>query len=184
MKIYTKTGDQGETGLLGGPRVSKSHARVAAYGELDELNAALGLARAEGLPSEIDCVLSRIQHELFSVGAELACPYPEAYGLPVVEALHIDQLERDLDHFDARLPALKHFILPGGSKTSALLHLARTICRRAERAVVSLREKDPQHVSQNVIGYVNRLGDLLFLLARAANQAADIPDVPWIRNGP
>ena len=181
MKIYTKTGDGGETGLLAGPRVSKNHVRVAAYGDLDELNATLGLARAEGLPQEVDSVLGRIQHELFNVGSELACPHPEAYGLPMVEPVHIAALEKEIDAFESALPPLQQFILPGGSRCSALLHMARTVCRRAERRVVELRECEADKVSENVVGYVNRLGDLLFLLARAANQAAGVPDVPWQR---
>lgn len=179
MKIYTKTGDGGQTGLLAGPRVSKNHVRVEAYGEVDELNAHLGLARSAGLPTDIDRLLSRVQHELFDVGAELACPHPEAYGLPMVDLAMIEALEHEIDDFDSRLPPLKQFVLPGGAGTSALLHVARTVCRRAERRVVTLHQSDPAHVSENVVGYLNRLGDLLFLLARAANQAAAVEDVPW-----
>lgn len=179
MKIYTKTGDDGTTGLLAGPRVSKDHVRVEACGGVDELNAHLGLARSTRLPAEIERLLSRVQHELFDVGAELACPHPEAYGLPMVDHAMIETLEREIDEFDGRLPPLKQFILPGGAETSALLHVARTVCRRAERRVVTLYQSDPVHVSDNVVGYLNRLGDLLFLLARAANQAAGVADVPW-----
>ncbi|MCH5375793.1 MAG: cob(I)yrinic acid a,c-diamide adenosyltransferase [Planctomycetes bacterium] len=184
MKIYTKTGDNGETGLLAGPRVSKDHVRVEAYGEVDEINALLGLARSERLPQEIDRILVRVQHELFNVGAELACPYPEAYGLPMVDLPRIDALEAEIDRFEDELPPLRQFILPGGSRASALLHVARTVCRRAERRVVSLRKADPEHVSENVLGYLNRLGDLLFLLARAANHALNVDDVPWSREVP
>jgi len=181
MRIYTKTGDGGETGLLAGPRVSKDHVRVEAYGEVDEVNALIGLARAEGLPLPIDRILARVQHELFNVGAELACLHPEAYGLPIVDPAQIEILEREIDDFENDLPALNQFIMPGGAKTSALLHVARTVCRRAERRVVSLRKEDPDHVSENVLGYLNRLGDLLFLLARAANRAQGVDDVPWSR---
>lgn len=179
MKIYTKTGDSGKTGLLAGPRVSKDHVRVEAYGEIDELNAHLGLARSAGLPEAIDRLLSRIQHELFDVGAELACPDPEAFGLPTVQPEMIEYLERELDYYEDLLPPLRQFILPGGASTSAMLHVARTVCRRAERRVVTLYEGNPDQISVHVLGYLNRLGDLLFLLARAANSAVNVPDVPW-----
>ncbi len=179
MKIYTKTGDSGKTGLLAGPRVSKDHVRVEAYGEIDELNAHLGLARSAGLPGDIDRLLSRVQHELFDVGAELACPNPEAFGLPMVQPAMIECLEREIDDYEDQLPALGQFILPGGASTSAVLHVARTICRRAERRVVTLYEANPDQISVHVLGYLNRFGDLLFLLARAANFAANVPDVPW-----
>jgi cob(I)alamin adenosyltransferase len=179
MKIYTKTGDGGQTGLLAGPRVSKNHVRVDAYGEVDELNAHLGWARATGLPVDIDRLLDRVQHELFDVGAELACPHPEAFGLPVVQPDMIENLESAIDHYEGYLPPLRQFILPGGSPASASLHVARTVCRRAERRVVGLFQTDPDHVSCHVLGYLNRLGDLLFLLARAANHATGVEDVPW-----
>lgn len=179
MKIYTKTGDSGKTGLLAGPRVSKDHVRVESYGEIDELNAHLGLARSAGLPEEIDRLLSRVQHELFDVGAELACPQPEAFGLPTVQPKMIECLEQAIDYYEELLPPLRQFILPGGAATSAMLHVARTVCRRAERRVVTLYEANVDQVSVHVLGYLNRLGDLLFLLARAANFAVNMPDVPW-----
>jgi cob(I)alamin adenosyltransferase len=179
MKIYTKTGDGGKTGLLAGPRVSKDHVRVDAYGEVDELNAHLGLARSTGLPEDIDRLLSRVQHELFDVGAELACPHPDAFGLVTVQPDMIENLEHEIDHYESCLPPLRQFILPGGSPSSATLHVARTVCRRAERRVVTLYQSEPDQVSEHVLGYLNRLGDLLFLLARAANHAAAVPDVPW-----
>jgi cob(I)alamin adenosyltransferase len=184
MKIYTKTGDQGETALLAGARVSKSHVRIEACGAVDELNALLGLARAEQLPVPLDQVLARVQHQLFDVGAELACPHPEAYGLPMIQPPHVAALEHQIDHFEASLPPLQQFILPGGAKTAALLHVARTVCRRAERRIVSLRESDPDPVAENVVRYINRLGDLLFVLARAANRAAGLADVAWSKSTP
>ena len=184
MRISTKTGDRGETDLLAGPRVLKNHLRVEAYGALDELNALLGLARAEPLPPPLDRVLGRVQHQLFDAGAELACPHPEAYGLPVIQTSHVAALEHQIVQFEAVLPPLQHFILPGGAKTAALLHVARTVCRRAERRIVALREAEPEHVSENVIQFLNRLGDLLFLMARAANRAAGVADVAWTKATP
>ncbi len=179
MKISTKTGDGGQTGLLAGPRVSKDHVRIEACGTVDELNAALGRARAENLPEPLDRLLSEIQHRLFDVGAELACPHPQAYGLATIRLEHIGTLETHIDHYEAQLPPLRHFILPGGVAAAAQLHIARTICRRAERRIVTLRDLEPEHFSEHVIQYLNRLGDLLFLLARAANHMAGVPDVPW-----
>jgi cob(I)alamin adenosyltransferase len=179
MKIYTKTGDTGETGLLAGPRVVKCHARVEAYGAVDELNAFLGLARAEPLPADIDVVLDRVQRELFVVGAELACPQPEALGLPMIQPEHVGALERDIDHFEDALPTLKNFVLPRGVKASAALHVARTVCRRAERRVVALLDSEPEPISNTLLIYLNRLGDLLFSLARAANYALGEPEQAW-----
>jgi cob(I)alamin adenosyltransferase len=184
LKIYTKTGDHGETGLLAGPRVGKEHPRIEAYGTVDELAAAVGVARAEGPPDEVDSVLGRIQHELFMVGAELASPTPGKRVMSTVGEQHIGQLERDIDRLEEQLPPLTEFILPGGSKASAALHVARTQCRRSERRVVALTRQPDGTVSRDIIIYLNRLGDLLFVLARIANQTAKIADEVWRKEGP
>lgn len=190
MKIYTKTGDEGETGLYGGPRVRKDHLRIEAFGAVDELNALLGLARCEPLDGntdghsggDTDALLARIQSELFDLGAELASPDPVRLGTKLITAEHIGRLEAAIDACDARLPPLKEFILPGGVRAAALLHLARTVCRRAERRLVSLmaaRSNDTAPISTDALVYLNRLSDLLFVLARLVNQAAGKPDVRW-----
>jgi cob(I)alamin adenosyltransferase len=181
VKIYTKTGDGGETGLFGGGRVAKDHARVAAYGDVDELNATLGVARA-ALPEEFAAEeLEQIQRDLFAVGAELAAPEPAKLaktlaGHPIGES-EVSRLERAIDAHEAALPQLREFILPGGSLKAAVLHHARTVCRRAERAVVALRRSAP--VSPAILQYLNRLSDLLFVLARAANAQSGHKDVKW-----
>lgn len=177
MKIYTKTGDDGETGLFGGPRVRKDAPRIEAYGAVDELNAVLGLARAETLPPDMDALLASIQNGLFDLGAELATPEPAKMGVSTVGASQIAKLETAIDHYEATLPALKQFVLPGGSRAAAALHIGRTVCRRAERRAITLATVEP--ISAQLIIYLNRLSDLLFVLARAANQSAGLPDVPW-----
>jgi cob(I)alamin adenosyltransferase len=179
MKIYTKTGDEGDTVLFGGPRVSKRDPRIEAYGEVDELNAVLGLARASPLPQEFDALVGRIQHELFAVGAELATPDPAKHNTVLIGQSHVTALEQAIDHFDAGLAPLKQFILPGGTPGAAALHVARTVCRRAERRVVALSQQRGETISPRLIVYLNRLSDLLFVLARAANAAAGVPDVAW-----
>lgn len=186
MKIYTKTGDTGETGVFGGPRVPKDHPRIEAYGTVDELNAVLGLARCEKLPGDVDDLLQRLQNELFDVGAELATPQPESKGIPLTTAEHVAALEAAIDHYEAGLSPLKQFILPGGTRAAALLHLARTVCRRAERRLVTLARELEQAsadlnepISPQLIVYLNRLSDLLFVLARTANAEAKEPDVAW-----
>jgi cob(I)alamin adenosyltransferase len=181
VKIYTKTGDAGETGLFGGERVPKDHRRVAACGEVDELNAAIGMARALEPADFEDQLLQAVQRTLFTIGAELAATEPArvAKALPraPVGAEDVTALERAIDRLDGALPPLKSFILPGGTVKSAALHVARTVCRRAERSVVGLgRETD---VSPAIPRYLNRLSDLLFVLARAANARAGIGDVAW-----
>ena len=180
MKIYTKTGDSGETSLLGGLRVPKDHLRVAAYGDVDELSAALGMVRVFTGSSALGRLLASCQRDLFAVGAQLADPTHEVANRrakAAVRTAHIRRLERAIDTRDARLPTLDAFILPGGSKTGALLHLARTTCRRAERAVVTLsRGAD---VDPRIVAYLNRLADLLFVLAREANLDAGIPEDRW-----
>lgn len=183
MKIYTKTGDDGETGLFGGGRVPKDDPRVEAYGAVDELNSQLGVARAEGLDPAIDEALRTIQSELFDVGAELATTpgRAEKGGLPQVERAAIERLERAIDDADGELPPLQTFVLPGGTRAAAQLHVARTICRRAERRVVALCHRDP--VRAEVPRYLNRLSDLLFVWARLENHRRGVPDVPWVGRG-
>jgi cob(I)alamin adenosyltransferase len=180
MKIYTKTGDRGDTGLFGGARVSKASLRVAAYGDVDELNSVLGVVCAHISDAARVAALRKIQCELFVVGAELAKnPAKDVdLGMPLVAEADIERLERAIDEVDQRLPALKTFILPGGSMAAAFLHVARTTCRRAERSVVLLAQSET--VRAELIRYLNRLSDLLFTLARGENQHANIPDVPWI----
>jgi cob(I)alamin adenosyltransferase len=179
LKIYTKTGDTGETSLFDKSRVSKADARVDAYGEIDELNACLGAARAARLDADLTGVLEQIQRELFAVGARLADPSgkiaPRVEKVSVAEA-EVTQLELMIDRLEGQLPPLRHFILPGGSTAGALLHLARTVCRRAERRVVSLGSGA---VDPIIIVYLNRLSDLLFVMARVANHRAGTAEVEW-----
>lgn len=179
MKIYTKTGDAGDTGLFGGARVSKASLRVDAYGDVDELNSMLGVARSGVQAETLLEELTRIQGELFCVGAELASnpDKPLQGGLPMVEDSHIAQLERCIDRLEEDLPALTSFVLPGGAPSAAALHAARTVCRRAERKVVALAAEAA--VRAQVLRYVNRLSDLLFVMARSENRACGVDDVPW-----
>jgi cob(I)alamin adenosyltransferase len=184
MKIYTKTGDAGETGLFGGGRVAKDDARVDAYGEVDELNATLGLARGFSLPADMDALLQRLQDQLFTLGAVLATPADtkaSAY-IPELKAEWAEDMERHIDRFEEELPKMTHFILPGGIQGAAALHLARTVCRRAERRVVPLLREGM--IPQAVVVYLNRLSDLLFVMARLANHRAGVPDVKWIPEKP
>jgi len=178
MKIYTKTGDDGTTGLYGGARVSKADPRVEAYGDVDEANAVVGLARAAGLPPAIEAVLARAQATLFQVGGALATPPGTAATAPAVLESDVEELERAIDALEADLPPLRTFVLPAGSEASARLHLARTVCRRAERSVVHLAGSSA--VDPILIRWLNRLSDLLFVHAREANRAAGVPDVPWL----
>jgi cob(I)alamin adenosyltransferase len=177
MKIYTKTGDDGSTGLIGGGRVNKSDARIECTGSIDELNAAIGWA-AVATPDEITTKLRAVQNELFVLGSHLACPdaEPPKY-LPPLEDASIGRLEMEIDTATGVLPPLRNFILPGGSEASARLHLARTICRRAERVLVSIAHDRP--VPAMVLTYINRLSDWLFVQARWANHLNDVADVPW-----
>ncbi len=181
LKIYTKTGDGGETGLFGGGRVPKDDRRVAAYGEVDELNAALGLALALEPRAFARDLLELVQRDLFTIGAELASPDPaklvKALPGPRLGDARVEALEDAIDRAEATLAPLKSFILPGGSSKAAALQLGRAVCRRAERAVVTLSREAA--VSPAILKYVNRLSDLLFVLARAANAAAGLSDVPW-----
>jgi cob(I)alamin adenosyltransferase len=183
MRIYTKTGDGGETGLFGGPRVPKDSPRIEACGAVDELNALVGLARADALPAEIDELLARVQSELFDLGAQLATPDPAVHGTALIGPARIASLEAAIDRFDATLEPLRQFILPGGTRGAAALHVARAVCRRAERRIVTFSRTPGNHVCGDLTVYLNRLGDLLFVLARATNSAAGQPDVPWTKQG-
>lgn len=179
MKIYTKKGDAGETGLYGNVRVPKDDQRIRSYGTLDELNAQLGFVLCEKLLSaELKARFLRIQGELFQLGAELATPRGKSTGIKLVGLPEIEKLEHEIDSMESKLAPLKTFILPGGAPASALLHLARTICRRAERETVTLNRSEPQR--PDVIQYLNRLSDYLFVCARFANHQASVADQPWI----
>jgi len=180
MKIYTRTGDEGSTGLFGGPRVSKDDDRIEAYGTIDELNAAIGMARSTGLGIRLDRQLCQIQSELFSIGAELATPDPDQHQMRMIAHKHIAQLEHWIDEHEQALPPLKQFILPAGDAGATHLHLARAICRRAERRIVKLMRCE-SGLSQELVIYLNRLSDLLFVLTRVANRDADVEEVPWSR---
>ncbi len=179
MKIYTRTGDDGQTQLLGPGRVSKHHARIEAYGAVDELNAALGLAQSEGQSAPLTTLVASIQSDLFSLGAALADPDPNGPFHHAIQPAHVARLEHAIDSLEASLPKLTQFILPGGTRPAALLHVARTVCRRAERRVVALAQIKSEHVPETAIIYLNRLSDLLFVMARAANHQAGVVDVPW-----
>ena len=179
MKIYTKTGDAGETSLFDNTRVSKADARVDAYGDVDELNACLGAARAAMKDEDLTTALVTIQQELFALGARLADPASRIAGRVTKAAIPpdaIERLERMIDRLEGELPPLRRFILPGGATSGALLHLARTVCRRAERRVVAL---GPDAVEGMIVVYLNRLSDLLFVMARAANHRAGVPEIEW-----
>lgn len=180
MKIYTKTGDKGETGLFGGERVSKSNNRIDAYGTIDELNAFIGLALTEIKSEKINSVLERIQNQLFVVGSDLATPITERNEKLKITRTpdeYSKQLEKDIDFFNDQLDELRNFILPGGSKGAAYLHICRTIARRAERKVVALNEQ--VKIGDNIIIFLNRLSDLLFVLSRFENKVSNIPDTIW-----
>jgi cob(I)alamin adenosyltransferase len=180
MRIYTKTGDDGQTGLVGGTRVGKDDPRVDCYGTVDELNACLGLVAAEGVAEDIALLISKFQRTLFVLGSELATSPEKAssVNLETISPEDALELEAAIDQFNAELPELRNFILPGGRKTAAALHYARTVCRRAERRVIALSRVSP--VSNAIVVYLNRLGDLLFVLARVENQRNHVPDIPWL----
>ena len=175
-KIYTRGGDAGETSLGDGSRVSKLDARIAAFGTVDELNAVVGLVLARSCPDEIRSVLLRVQNELFDLGADLSVPMEHEARLRVTDD-QVDRLEKDCDRFNAELPELKSFVLPGGSEAAAGLHLARTVCRRAEREALVAAGADT--VNPRALVYLNRLSDLLFILARAANDADGHEEPLW-----
>ena len=179
MKIYTKTGDLGETSLLGGTRVPKDHLRVAAYGDLDETNAALGAVRAlaEEPPERL---LFSIQKDLFAIGAQLADPSHKVAAKrakAAVTAAHVRRLEKAIDAREAKLPPLRSFVMPGGTPAAALLHQARTVCRRTERSVVTLAREE--HVDPRIVVYLNRRSDLLFVLARHENARGGLAEDRW-----
>jgi cob(I)alamin adenosyltransferase len=181
MKIYTKTGDEGQTGLFGGGRVPKDHPRVSAYGDVDELNAALGVARAAAPGGQFDPLLEQIQRDLFAIGGYLATPDPAKVAAALAKAelpaSRVTDFERAMDSADEELPPLKAFVLPAGTPQAAALHLARTVCRRAERSVVHLAHD--AEVPPLFIVYLNRLSDLLFTLARLANHRSGVADDRW-----
>ena len=181
MKIYTRTGDQGTTGLFGGGRVAKSHPRVAAYGDVDELNSVLGWVRATPPTEFFEPLLDQIQRDLFSIGGHLATPEPDKVRAALVKADlsadRVSQFEATMDQADRELPVLRAFVIPGGSPKAAAFHLARTICRRAERNVVALAAD--VFVPADFVTYLNRLSDLLFTLARLANHRVGLADVTW-----
>lgn len=178
MKIYTKTGDDGTTGLFGGGRVKKASSRVEAYGTVDELNATIGIARATKLDALAEEILGQVQVDLFTLGAELATvPGKEdKLGMQLLDNADAERLEHAIDEAEKELAPLKSFVLPGGSAQAAALHLSRTVCRRAERALLAIDDTPAR--SETVI-YLNRLSDLLFTLARHANHKAGVLDVPW-----
>lgn len=178
MKIYTKTGDKGDTSLFGGQRVPKDALRIEAYGTVDELNSVLGIVRADNGDQEIDAILEHVQNELFELGADLATPRSlEKRQVKRIEMKDVQELERILDGLEGHLKPLRKFILPGGSPVAARVHFARTVCRRAERIIVRLSRNED--IGEAVIIYLNRLSDLLFVLARYSNHKANIAEVKW-----
>ena len=181
MKIYTKTGDAGETGLFGGGRVAKDHPRVAAYGDVDELNSTIGVARATAPTEAFDDLLDSVQRDLFAIGGHLATPDPEKVAKALAKAAlaeeRVVEFEQIMDAADEELPPLRAFVLPAGTPKAAAFHLARTVCRRAERSVVRLAHAEP--VPGLFIVYLNRLSDLLFTLARLANHRGGTGDATW-----
>lgn len=179
IKIYTRTGDEGMTGMLGPRRVFKDNARIDAYGTVDELNAAVGVVRAEGIDAQFDGYLKIVQEDLFVLGSALADPNPNGPFFHAIDTEHVAHLERAIDAMQGELKPLTSFILPGGTKAAAAAHLARTICRRAERDVVSLSHVEHEPIDPVAIVFLNRLSDFLFVLARAINQRAGVADVPW-----
>lgn len=168
MKIYTKTGDNGETGLIDGKRLSKDSLRIQAYGEIDELNAVLGLCRCSNKNQKLEKILHELQVELFDLGAGLATPLNKKLKISRITAEQIQNLEQWIDDIEEKLTPLKNFILPGGTPTASHLHLARTVCRHAERSIVALSKKEK--INPNIIPFVNRLSDLLFVMARFSNK--------------
>jgi cob(I)alamin adenosyltransferase len=180
VKIYTRTGDEGETGLIDGSRVGKDTLRVECYGEVDELNACLGVVRSQHEDEGLDLLLGQVQKDLFALGAQLADPQArvaERKPKAAVTAAHVKRLEDAIDTRQESLPPLKAFILPGGSPAGAMLHFSRTVCRRAERRVVALTRHDD--LDPLMLVYLNRLSDLLFVLARDANRSAGVPEDTW-----
>lgn len=183
MKIYTRRGDAGQTDLFGGDRVGKDAARVAAYGDVDETNAAIGVAVAAGIDADLDAPMAQIQSTLFDLGASLATPDPahrKKAGVAGVGAADVEGLEALIDRLEGGLEPLVTFVLPGGSSSAAAFHVARTVCRRAEREVVRLAGMDGESVEETSLRYLNRLSDLLFVIARHENARQGIADVAWV----
>lgn len=186
MKIYTRTGDAGDTALFGGARVSKDDARVAAFGTVDELNATVGWAAAKVPDPDVRTRLEGVQHDLFALGAVLATPpaaegRPAPKGVPALPTGRVPEMEQWIDEADLELAPLHAFILPGGTEAASALHLARTVCRRAERAVVTLAARE--RIDAGAVVYLNRLSDLLFTLARLVNHRSGTPDTEWQKEG-
>lgn len=177
MKIYTRTGDDGTTGLLGGDRIAKDSLRISAIGDVDELNAAIGIARLHSTGSDLDSELFRIQNWLFDLGSEFACPPEGKFDICAIQDKHLEALETSIDRMTDRLPPLKAFILPGGTPLAAHLHAARCVCRRAERSVLSLSATEP--VRTPSLRFLNRLSDWLFVAARTANADGRVVDIEW-----
>lgn len=180
MKIYTKTGDLGTTSLVGGTRVSKAYLRIEAYGTVDELNACLGLVRDQPVNAARRDLLKEIQDRLFTIGANLAAE-PDQIKRPIPDLYESDvaRLEAEMDSMDAKLPELRHFVLPGGHASVSFCHLARTVCRRAERIVIDLASQENEFVAELVIKYLNRLSDYLFVLSRAMALELGVEEVKW-----
>ncbi|TDV48035.1 cob(I)yrinic acid a,c-diamide adenosyltransferase [Actinophytocola oryzae] len=183
MKIYTRKGDTGETGIWGGRRLGKDEARMEAIGSVDETNAAIGVAVAQGLPEQAAAILGSVQNALFVVGCELMAPERTGSGasVPRLTGEEVPEMEEVIDRLELELPELRNFVLPGGTLAAAQLHLARGVCRRAERTVAALRRDE--EASPEVSAYLNRLADLLFVLARYVNHEAGAPEVPWAPRG-
>jgi cob(I)alamin adenosyltransferase len=181
VRIYTKTGDDGTTGLLGELRVSKDDGRIAAYGTVDELNAVIGLARAHGVDYAADLLLAQVQNDLFAMGAALADVSSQGTFRGAITEEHVGRLEQAIDKLEGELTPLTHFILPGGALPAAQIHLARTVCRRAERLVVKLARQPGEEVPipSILVAYLNRLSDFLFVLARVVNRRARVPETLW-----
>jgi cob(I)alamin adenosyltransferase len=178
-KVYTRTGDDGTTGLGGGQRVAKDSLRIEAYGTVDELNSQVGVALAAGLDAEVAAALASTQNDLFHLGSDLCILEEDKAKRPVprIEARHVEALEALMDRLSAHLPALENFILPGGSAGAAALHVARSVCRRAERVLVALAREEA--IGEHTVRYLNRLSDALFVLARYENRKRGVPDVLW-----
>ncbi len=189
MKLYTRSGDDGTTGLFGGGRVSKDHPRIEAYGTVDELNACIGLAAsacrsAQPYEARLLAIFSQVQSRLFDIGADLATPADSKAAAQVVriDQAFVQEIEAWIDEVDGTNPPIRTFVMPGGSELAARLHVARTVCRRAERLMIHLGHTEP--VSEGAIIWMNRLSDLLFAMARQANHAQGIADVPWVPAAP
>jgi len=177
LKIYTKTGDKGETSLFGGKRVPKDSLRIEAYGTVDELNSVIGVCRSVNTVKEVDSILEEIQNDLFTLGADLATPQSSENKIQRIQSSDISRLEHHIDRIELLLEPLRNFILPSGNRAAAMLHLARTVCRRAERLVVKLAHEES--INESSIVYLNRLSDLFFVLGRWVNTLSNTPEIKW-----